>query len=40
LNENTKGIVAIIAAIITYFTPDHIDAIIVRPESLKYEAKL
>jgi hypothetical protein len=28
LNEKTKGIVAIVAAIVCYFTPDHIDAII------------
>jgi hypothetical protein len=28
LNEKTKGIVAIVAAVITYFTPDSIDVII------------
>jgi hypothetical protein len=28
LNDKTKGIIAIIAAIITYFTPDSIDVII------------
>ncbi|MDR3151248.1 MAG: hypothetical protein LBT67_00150 [Holosporaceae bacterium] len=28
LNDKTKGIVAIVAAVITYFTPDHIDVII------------
>jgi hypothetical protein len=28
LNEKTKGIVAIVAAIVCYFTPDHIDRII------------
>jgi hypothetical protein len=28
LSEKTKGIIAIVAAVITYFTPDHIDAII------------
>jgi hypothetical protein len=28
VNEKVKGIVAIVAAVITYFTPDHIDVII------------
>lgn len=28
LNDRTKGIVAIVAAVITYFTPDSIDVII------------
>jgi hypothetical protein len=28
ISEKTKGIIAIAAAIITYFTPDHIDVII------------
>jgi hypothetical protein len=28
LNDKTKGIITIVAAIITYFTPDHIDVII------------
>jgi hypothetical protein len=28
LNEKTKGIIAIVAAIIIYYTPDHIDRII------------
>jgi hypothetical protein len=28
LNDKTKGVIAIVAAIITYFTPDHIDVII------------
>jgi hypothetical protein len=28
LNDKTKGIIAIVAAVITYFTPDHIDVII------------
>jgi hypothetical protein len=28
LNDKTKGIIAIVAAIITYFTPDSIDVII------------
>jgi hypothetical protein len=28
LNEKTKGIVAIVAAVVMYFTPDHIDQII------------
>jgi hypothetical protein len=27
-NDKTKGIIAIAAAIVTYFTPDHIDIII------------
>jgi hypothetical protein len=27
-NEKTKGIVAIVAAIVMFFTPDHIDRII------------
>jgi hypothetical protein len=27
-NEKTKGVIAIIAAIIMHFTPDHIDVII------------
>jgi hypothetical protein len=28
LNEKTKGIIAIAAAVVMYFTPDHIDRII------------
>jgi hypothetical protein len=28
LNDKTKGIVAIVAAVICYFTPNHIDRII------------
>jgi hypothetical protein len=28
LNEKTKAVVAIIAAVVMHFTPDHIDAII------------
>jgi hypothetical protein len=28
LNDKTKGIIAIVAAVITYFTPDSIDMII------------
>jgi Sec-independent protein secretion pathway component TatC len=28
LNEKTKGMIAIVAAIAMYFTPDHIDRII------------
>jgi hypothetical protein len=28
LSEKTKGIIAVIAAVVMYFTPDYIDAII------------
>jgi hypothetical protein len=28
LNDKTKGIIAIVAAVVMYFTPDHIDYII------------
>jgi hypothetical protein len=28
LNEKTKGVIAITAAVVMYFTPDYIDAII------------
>jgi hypothetical protein len=28
LSEKTKGIIAIVAAVVMYFTPDHIDRII------------
>jgi hypothetical protein len=28
LNEKTKAVVAIVAAVVMHFTPDHIDAII------------
>ncbi|MDR0581148.1 MAG: hypothetical protein LBG04_03495 [Holosporaceae bacterium] len=28
LNEKTKGIIAIVAAVVMYYTPDHIDRII------------
>jgi MoaA/NifB/PqqE/SkfB family radical SAM enzyme len=27
-NDKTKGIIAIVAAVVTYFTPDHIDVIV------------